>query len=174
MNDDSACMVKGYYHQTILRTAYLWLPVFAIVIFICSYFERFRFILYLSIVVATYAFIINQLKKKAVKVSFNTCEIQIDNNKIPLSIVENYYISLPLNELIILRIYVAGKNEALYLDKMQKENIKELLKQANISDKKILYDNYLQYGYLIFPFIGLFICAIIYKLHYYLQYGFAI
>jgi hypothetical protein len=163
---------KGYYHQTILRTAYLWLPVFAIVIFICSYFEKFRFILYLSVGAATYAFIIDQLKKKAVQINFSEGKIQIDNIPVPLSVVENYYISLPLNELIMLRVKTKQKNEAVYIDKEQQENIKEFFRNNNIHEKKISYDNYLQYGHLILPFVGLLICAVVYKLHYYIQYGF--
>ncbi|ANF49670.1 hypothetical protein A0O34_03550 [Chryseobacterium glaciei] len=163
---------KGYYHQTILRTAYLWLPVFAIVIFICSYFEKFRFILYLSVGGATYAFIIDQLKKKAVQINFSEGKIQIDNIPVALSAVENYYISLPLNELIMLRVKTKEKNEAVYVEKEQQENIKEFFRNNNIPEKKISYDNYLQYGHLILPFVGLLICAVVYKLHYYIQYGF--
>ena len=162
---------KGYDHQTIIKATYQWLPVFAVVIFLCSYFDRFRFILYLSVAAATYAFILNQLKKKSVILSFNTNEIRINDKTIQLSSVENYYISLPLNELIMLRLKVKEKNEAFYIEKEAKHNIEDFFKAKNIPIKKKSYDNYLQYGHLILPFVGLLICAAMYKLYQYIQYG---
>jgi len=172
MNKNFLFTSKGYHHQTIMKAAYQWLPVFAVVIFICSYFERFRFILYLSVGAATYAFILSQLKKKSVNLRFNTDEIQINDKDIQLSSVENYYISLPLNELIMVRLRVKEKNEAFYIEKEAKDNIEDFFKTKNIPIKKISYDNYLQYGHLILPVVGLLICAVMYKLYYYIQYGF--
>jgi hypothetical protein len=163
---------KGYDHQTIMKAAYRWLPIFAVMIFICSYFDRFRFILYLSVGTATYAFIINQLKKKSVDLRFNTNEILINDKAIQLSSVENYYISLPLNELIMLRLKVKEKNEAFYIAKEAKHNIDDFFEAKNIPMKKKSYDNYLKYGHLILPFVGLLICAAMYKLYQYVQYGF--
>ena len=163
---------KGYDHQTIMKTAYQWLPVFAVVIFLCSYFTRFRFILYLSVGAATYAFILNQLKKKSVIFSFNPNEILINDKDIQLSLIENYYISMPLNELILLRLKVKEKNEAFYIEKEAQFNIVEFFNAKNIPMKKTSYDNYLKYGHLILPFVGLLICAAMYKLYQYVQYGF--
>jgi len=164
--------VKGYYHQTVIKTAYLWLPIFAFVIFICSYFEKYRFILYISVVATTYAFILHQLKKKAVEINFGQDKITISSFEILISDLESYYISLPLNELIILRMRTRNSNESIYIDKDKKEIILKFLQQHRIAEKRISYDYYLQYGHLIMPFIGLLICAAMYKLYYYIQYGF--
>lgn len=150
--------------------AYLWLPVFAIIIFICSYFERFRFILFLTIGAATYKFILQQLTKKSTIITFDIHNIQMGDIHIPLSALQHYYISQPLNHLIILRVRTRDKNLSMYIEKQAKDHIEMLLKTANIPSKKIPYDNYLQFGHLILPFVGLAICAIAYKLCDYVQY----
>ncbi|MCA6068462.1 hypothetical protein JI747_014850 [Chryseobacterium sp. RG1] len=171
MNEKLPFTIKGYYHHTVLKTAYLWLPFFTIIILICSYFEKIRFILYLSVGAITYAFIINQLKKKAIPIKFNMDKIVINTIDIPLSAIENYHISVPLNELIMLRVKKKNKNEAVYIGKEEKEQIEEFFKNAHIPEKKISYDNYLQFGHLILPFVALIICGVMYKLYYYIQYG---
>lgn len=160
----------GYYHKTMMKTAYMWLPLFAIVILFCSYFDRFRFILYLSAGAGTYYFIMSQLKKKSVKVYFSAGTIKIDNIKIPRLTIENYYISLPLNKLIILRIQTDGKQEAVYIEKEQKDNVIHFFKKENVPERRISYDNYLQYGHLILPFLGLLVSAIAYDLFLFIKY----
>lgn len=167
-----AFSAKGYDHQTVIRTAYLWLPLFAVVIFVCSYFEKYRFILYISVVGATYAFILGQLKKKAVEVHFSKDKITINSTEIRLSDIKSYYISLPLNELIMLRIRTGSGDESIYIEKNKREGIMGFLREHHIPEEKISYDYYLQYGHLIMPFAGLLICAAMYKLYYYIQYGF--
>ncbi len=170
--NNRAFSAKGYYHQTVTRTAYVWLPLFAVVIFVCSYFEKYRFILYISVVGATYAFILGQLKKKAVEVNFSRDKITINSTEIRLSEIKSYYISLPLNELIVLRMRTGSGDESMYIDRNKREGIMEFLREHHIPEEKISYDYYLQYGHLIMPFVGLLICAAMYKLYYYIQYGF--
>ncbi|GEN77556.1 hypothetical protein [Chryseobacterium hagamense] len=169
---NKAFSARGYDHQTVIRTAYLWLPLFAVVIFVCSYFEKYRFILYISVVGATYAFILGQLKKKAVEVNFCKDKITVNSAEIRLSEIKSYYISLPLNELIVLRMRTGSGDKSIYIDKNKREHITEFLKVNHIPEEKISYDYYLQYGHLIMPFAGLLICAAMYKLYYYIQYGF--
>jgi hypothetical protein len=136
MNKDILFSARGYYHQTIIRTAYSWLPLFAVVILVCSYFDKLRFILYLPVVMATYALIINQLKKKSVQIKFMGSKIQINDKVLPLSDIDDYYISQPLNELIMLRMNVKGENEALYIDKESQGFIEEFLNEAKVGVKK--------------------------------------
>ncbi len=155
---------KGYPHKAVMRTAYLWLPVFAVVIFACSYHDKLRFILYATVTAATYAFILQQLKKKAVDVIFEEEQIIIADTAIPLSLVTEYHISLPLNELIIIRLKVNDRNESIYIDKDHREAIITYLARHHIPERKRTIDHYLQYGHLILPFIGLLICALMYQL----------
>lgn len=164
MQKTSHIFTLGYYHKTVMKTAYMWLPLFAIVILFCSFFDRLKFILYLSLGGAVYYFILNRLKKKLVQVKFNTNEIKIDEIKILRSTIENFHISLPLNKFIILRIQTNGKQEAVYISKEEKDKINFYFKKGNILEKKIPYDNYLRYGHLILPFIGLIISAVAYKI----------
>lgn len=56
--------LEGYLHRSIMKAAYLWLPFFAIIILICSYFENYRLMLYGSVVALSYSLIIQSLKKK--------------------------------------------------------------------------------------------------------------
>ncbi|HWW42743.1 MULTISPECIES: hypothetical protein, partial [unclassified Pedobacter] len=163
--------VKGYYYQTMMKTAYMWLPVFAIVILICSFFEKLRFVLYPTVVAATYTLIINQLKKKSIQVCFENDEIELNGIRIPISDIEEYYISLPLNELLMLRLKTKCKSEAVFLEKESKEAIEIFFSNVNIKSKKNGYDTYLKYSHLILPFAGLIICAVVYKLYNYIFYA---
>ncbi|ENV54110.1 hypothetical protein BSN82_04525 [Acinetobacter baylyi] len=164
--------VKGYLHRSMMKAAYLWLPFFAIIILICSYFENYRFMLYGSVVALTYSLIIQSLKKKTTDLQFTQNAILIGQKEIQLSSVKNYNISLALNRFIILRIQTQNENEAVYIDQKEDLKITQFLSNALIPKQKQSYDYFLQYDHLILPFVGLIICALMYKLSYYIQYGF--
>ncbi len=153
-----------------MQAAYLWLPVFAMVIFVCSYHEKLRFFLYATVIGATYAFILLQLKKKAIELVFEEEQIIIADAVIPLSQVKEYHISLPLNELITLRLKADNINKSFYISKEHREAIERYLARHHIPERKAAIDNYLQYGHLILPFFGLLICALMYKLYDHFRY----
>lgn len=92
--------------------------------------------------------------------------------EIQLSRIENYHISLALNRFIILRIQTQSRNEAIYIDQKEDLKITQFLSNALIPKQKQSYDYFLQYGHLILPFMGLIICALMFKLSYYIQHGF--
>lgn len=172
MNKTQPIVTKGYQYQAIMKAVYVWLPVFAVVIFVCSFSETFRFVLYVTVVSATYALILKQLKKKSIPVDFDQGKIQVNNNRIFLAEVEDYCITLPLNELFLLRLKTKEKQEVLYIEKEAKASVEDFFSQTNIPLKYTGYDTYLKYSHLILPFVGLFICAVMYKLFQYIQYGF--
>ncbi|WP_128330560.1 hypothetical protein [Apibacter sp. HY039] len=154
---------KAYNYSTMMKTAYLWLPVFTVVLFICFYFEKLRFFLFLTVGAATYGLILNQMKKKSIQIIFseNSITITIDKYTILLSDIENYHICLPLNELFMLRIKTKDKNLITYIGKEFKEEVEIFFKSTSIPESKTSYDTFLKYSHLILPFVGLFICLIV-------------
>ncbi|VXC15567.1 MULTISPECIES: hypothetical protein [Chryseobacterium] len=171
MNTQTITKGKAYYHDVIIKTAYLYLPIFAVIILICSFFEKFRFILYFTVVGVSYGFILNQLKKKYVNVEFDSENILLDEIIINTKDIESYYLSLPLNELLMLRIKIKNQKDlAVYIDKDLKMTIESFFNRNSIESVKENYDNYLKYGHLIFPFVGLIICAIVYSIYNYFKY----
>ncbi len=171
MNTQTITKGKAYYHDVIIKTAYLYLPIFAVIILVCSFFEKFRFILYFTVVGASYGFILNQLKKKYVNVEFDSENILLGEIIIYTKDIESYYLSLPLNELLMLRIKTKNQKDlAVYIDKDLKMTIESFFNRNSIESVKENYDNYLKYGHLIFPFVGLIICAIVYSIYNYFKY----
>lgn len=171
MNTQTITKGKAYYHDVIIKTAYLYLPIFAVIILICSFFEKFRFILYFTVVGASYGFILNQLKKKYVNIEFDSENILLGEIIINTKDIESYYLSLPLNELLMLRIKTKNQKDlAVYIDKDLKMTIESFFNRNSIESVKENYDNYLKYGHLIFPFVGLIICAIVYSIYNYFKY----
>lgn len=171
MNTQTITKGKAYYHDVIIKTAYLYLPIFAVIILVCSFFEKFRFILYFTVVGASYGFILNQLKKKYVNVEFDSENILLGEIIINTKDIESYYLSLPLNELLMLRIKTKNQKDlAVYIDKDLKMTIESFFNRNSIESVKKNYDNYLKYGHLIFPFVGLIICAIVYSIYNYFKY----
>lgn len=171
MNTQTITRGKAYYHDVIIKTAYLYLPIFAVIILVCSFFEKFRFILYFTVVGASYGFILNQLKKKYVNVEFDSENILLGEIIINTKDIESYYVSLPLNELLMLRIKTKNQKDlAVYIDKDLKMTIESFFNKNSIESVKENYDNYLKYGHLIFPFVGLIICAIVYSIYNYFKY----
>lgn len=171
MNTQTITKGKAYYHDVIIKTAYLYLPIFAVIILVCSFFEKFRFILYFTVVGASYGFILNQLKKKYVNVEFDSENILLGEIIINTKDIESYYLSLPLNELLMLRIKTKNQKDlVVYIDKDLKMTIESFFNRNSIESVKENYDNYLKYGHLIFPFVGLIICAIVYSIYNYFKY----
>ena len=173
MNTQTITKGKAYYHNVVIKTAYLYLPIFSIVVLVASFFEKLRFILYFTAVGATYGFILNQLKKKNINIEFNSENIFLGDHIINIKDIDSYYLSLPLNELLMLRIKTKNQdNIAIYIDKDLKLTIESFFDKNSIKSIKENYDNYLKYGHLIFPFIGLGICAIIYSIYNFFKYKF--
>lgn len=171
MNTQTITKGKAYYHDVIIKTAYLYLPIFAVIILVCSFFEKFRFILYFTVVGASYGFILNQLKKKYVNIEFDSENILLGEIIINTKDIESYYLSLPLNELLMLRIKTKNQKDlAVYIDKDLKMTIESFFNRNSIESVKENYDNYLKYGHLIFPFVGLIISAIVYSIYNYFKY----
>ena len=156
---------KAYNYSTMMKTAYLWLPVLSVILFFCSYFEKLRFFLYLTVGAATYGLILNQMKKKSIQIIFSNSSITIDKNTVPLSEIENYHICLPLNELFMLRIKTKGKNLITYIGKECKEEVEVFFKSTSIPENKTAYDTFFIYSHLILAFAILFIGLGIYFIY---------
>ncbi|MDH6252789.1 hypothetical protein M2347_002516 [Chryseobacterium sp. H1D6B] len=161
---------KAYYHSVVMKTAYLYLPVLALIILISSFFEKIRFILYFTAVGASYGFILNQLKKKNINIEFTSQSILLGTHTINVQDIQSYYLSLPLNELLMLRIKTIDNDIAVYIDKDLKTTVESFFIKNSIVSIKENYDNYLKYGHLILPLAGIGICAVIYSFYSYFEY----
>ncbi|MGH1520388.1 hypothetical protein [Chryseobacterium sp. JK1] len=165
MSSQALSKGKGYYHSVVTKTAYLYLPLFAVIVLVCTIFEKLRFILYCTVVGASYTFILNQLKKKSIDIEFSSDHIALDSCIIPIEDIQSYYLSLPLNQLLMLRIKTKNKDIPIYIDKDLKTVIESFFEKHSIRPLKEGYDNYLKYGHLIMPFAGLFICGFVYSIY---------
>ena len=87
-----------------IKMAYGYLPIFSIIVLVCSAFEKLKFFLYLTVVGATYGYILNQMKKKHIMIEFGADDIVLDQAKYNFKNIDSYYLFLPLNELLMLRI----------------------------------------------------------------------
>lgn len=162
---------KAYYHQQMIKMAYVYLPIFSIIVLVCSAFDKLRFFLYLTVVGASYGYILNQMKKKHIMIEFRENDIMVDKSSYNFKDIESYHLSLPLNELLMLRIRTQGQKDlAIYVDKDLRETIEIFFNKHSIKSQKISYDNYLQYGHLIFGILCICLCGLmltIYNFFYY-------
>ncbi|MFY1047410.1 hypothetical protein [Chryseobacterium sp. GP-SGM7] len=172
MNTKTITEGKAYYHNVVFKTAYMYLPVFSIVVLLVSFFEKLRFILYFTVVGVTYGYILQQLKKKHVIVDFRADDIIIDRTSFNYRDIDSYHLSLPLNDLLMLRLRTKEQKDiAIYVDKNLKESISFYFNNHSIRNVKITYDHYLQYGHAIFLVLYLIICLLIYSLYNYVYYN---
>ena len=171
MNAQKQVTGKAYSHKQIIRMAYSYLPVFSIILLICSAFDKLRFFLYITVVGATYGYILQQMKKKHSHIEFKSDDITIDQTTYNFRDIESFYLSLPLNELLMLRIRTnENRDVAIYIDKNLKKTIENFFNNHSISSNKTDYDSYLQYGHLLLAFTSLLICflaLIVYNFVYY-------
>lgn len=171
MNTQTVTKGKAYHHNVVIKTAYLYLPIFAIVVLVASFFEKLRFILYFTAVGATYGFILNQLKKKNINIEFESENIFLGDKTINSKDIDSYYLSLPLNELLMLRVKIKNQdNIATYIDQDLKLTVESFFDRNSIKPVKENYDNYLKYGHLILAFVCLGICFLMYSLYNYVYY----
>lgn len=164
-------MGKAYYHQQMIKMAYAYLPIFSIIVLVCSAFEKLRFFLYLTVVGASYGYILNQMKKKHIIIEIGTNDIILDQTRYNFKDIDSYYLSLPLNELLMLRIRTKDQKDlAVYVDKDLRETIESFFNNHSIKSQKISYDNYLKYGHLILPIISIILCGLMYGLYNFIYY----
>jgi len=166
MNVQKQSIGKAYYHQQMIKMTYAYLPIFSLIVLVCSAFEKLRFFLYLTVVGATYGYILNQMKKKHVMIEFKENDIMVDKTSYNFKDIESYHLSLPLNELLMLRIRTIDKKYlAVYVDKDLKQTIEMFFNKHFIISHKTNHDNYLQYGHLIFSLLCIFLCGMMYALY---------
>ena len=164
MSNQKQNIGKAYYHQQMIKMAYTYLPIFSIIVLVCSAFEKLKFFLYVTVVGATYGYILNQMKKKHIMIEFETDDIVLDQAKYNFKDIGSYYLSLPLNELLMLRIRTKDqKDMAVYVDKDLKTTVENFFNNHTIKSQKINYDNYLQYGHAIFLILYIAICLLLYS-----------
>lgn len=171
MNVQNQNIGRAYYHQQMIKMAYTYLPVFAIIVLVCSAFEKLRFFLYLTVVGASYGYILNQMKKKHIIIEIGANDIILDQTSYNFKDIDSYYLSLPLNELLMLRMRTKNqKDVAVYVDKNLKNAIENFFNNHFIKSQKVNYDNYLQYGHAIFLVLYMAICFLLYITYNYIYY----
>lgn len=162
---------KVYEYNTMMKTSLLLLPVFSVVAVISNMFGNLRYILMLTLASATFWGIIGKLKKKFVFIKLGENTISINNKKLHVSEIENYFTCLPLNELFMLRITTKNGKEVFYIKKKFRTEIENVMNNYHIPFKKTNNDIWLKYSHLKFAFICLFISFIIHSLFQRLMYS---
>ncbi len=75
MNVQNQNIGRAYYHQQMIKMASTYLLVFSIIVLVCSAFEKLRFFLYLTVVGASYGYILNQMKQKHIIIEIGANDI---------------------------------------------------------------------------------------------------
>lgn len=162
---------KVYEYNTMMKTSLLLLPVFSIVAVISNMFGNLRYILMLTLASTTFWGIIGRLKKKFVFIKLGENTISIDNKKLYVIEIENYFTCLPLNEMFMLRITTKNGKEVFYIKKEFRTEIENVMNNYHIPFKKTNNDIWLKYSHLKFAFLYMFICFVIFIIYKQLKYS---
>lgn len=138
--------VKAYNYKIIQKYILYSIPILILGIYISSLLSS-KIILWGNMLIfgTIYWGVIELVQKKEVAIFLNDMELKIEDEKIPCSGIEHYYLSKVTNELLGLR--VKTKENKMYIYFTDLENKKLLMKyfnSNNVIEKKRVIDNYIR------------------------------
>lgn len=138
--------VKAYNYKIIQKYILYSIPILILGIYISSLLSS-KIILWGNMLIfgTIYWGVIELVQKKEVAIFLNDMELKIEDEKIPFSVIEHYYLSKVTNELLGLR--VKTKENKMYIYFTDLENKKLLMKyfnSNNVIEKKRVIDNYIR------------------------------
>lgn len=138
--------VKAYNYKKIQKYILYSIPILILGIYISSLLSS-KIILWGNMLIfgTIYWGVIELVQKKEVAIFLNDMELKIEDEKIPCSVIEHYYLSKVTNELLGLR--VKTKENKMYIYFTDLENKKLLMKyfnSNNVIEKKKVIDNYIR------------------------------
>ena len=145
--------VKAYNYKIIQKYILYSIPILILGIYISSLLSS-KIILWGNMLIfgTIYWGVIELVQKKEVAIFLNDMELKIEDEKIPCSVIEHYYLTKVTNELLGLR--VKTKENKMYIYFTDLENKKLLMKyfnSNNVIEKKRVIDNYIRlFNFVIF------------------------
>lgn len=138
--------VKAYNYKIIQKYILYSIPILILGIYISSLLSS-KIILWGNMLIfgTIYWGVIELVQKKEVAIFLNDMELKIEDEKIPCSVIEHYYLTKVTNELLGLR--VKTKENKMYIYFTDLENKKLLMKyfnSNNVIEKKIAIDSYIR------------------------------
>lgn len=138
--------VKAYNYKIIQKYILYSIPILILGIYISSLLSS-KIILWGNMLIfgTIYWGVIELVQKKEVAIILNDMELKIEDEKIPCSVIEHYYLSKVTNKLLGLR--VKTKENKMYIYFTDLENKKLLMKyfnSNNVIEKKRVIDNYIR------------------------------
>ncbi len=158
---------KAYEYNTIMRLFAILFPIFMVIVAVASAFGKFRYLLYFTIVAATYRTFLNKLKKKIIFINFTERSLNVNSKEIFFADIENYHICLPLRKYFMLRLKTTHKKEVFYISVDNREEIEKLMTDRNLIFNKTKNDLWLKYSppiiFLLLYLITLYIIMFVYN-----------
>ena len=138
--------VKAYNYKIIQKYILYSIPILILGIYISSLLSS-KIILWGNMLIfgTIYWGVIELVRKKEVTIFLDDMELKIEDEKIPFSVIEHYYLSKVTNKLLGLR--VKTKENKMYIYFTDLENKKLLMKyfnSNNVIEKKRVIDNYIR------------------------------
>ncbi|WP_303848551.1 hypothetical protein [Apibacter mensalis] len=138
--------VKAYNYKIIQKYILYSIPILILGIYISSLLSS-KIILWGNMLIfgTIYWGVIELVRKKEVTIFLDDMELKIEDEKIPFSVIEHYYLSKVTNKLLGLR--VKTKENKIYIYFTDLENKKLLLEyfnSNNVIEKKIAIDSYIR------------------------------
>lgn len=138
--------VKAYNYKIIQKYILYSIPILILGIYISSLLSS-KIILWGNMLIfgTIYWGVIELVRKKEVTIFLDDMELKIEDDKIPFSIIEHYYLSKVTNKLLGLRVKTKENKMYIYFTDLEnKKLLMEYFNSNNIIEKKRAIDTYIR------------------------------
>ena len=138
--------VKAYNYKIIQKYILYSIPILILGIYISSLLSS-KIILWGNMLIfgTIYWGVIELVQKKEVAIFLNDMELKIEDEKIPFSVIEHYYLSKVTNKLLGLRVKTKENKMYIYFTDLEnKKLLMEYFNSNNIIEKKRAIDTYIR------------------------------
>lgn len=138
--------VKAYNYKIIQKYILYSIPILILGIYISSLLSS-KIILWGNMLIfgTIYWGVIELVGKKEVTIFLDDMELKIEDEKIPFSVIEHYYLSKVTNKLLGLRVKTKKNKMYIYFTDLEnKKLLMEYFNSNNIIEKKRAIDSYIR------------------------------
>ena len=138
--------VKAYNYKIIQKYILYSIPILILGIYISSLLSS-KIILWGNMLIfgTIYWGVIELVRKKEVTIFLDDMELKIEDEKIPFSVIEHYYLSKVTNKLLGLRVKTKENKMYIYFTDLEnKKLLMEYFNSNNIIEKKRAIDTYIR------------------------------
>lgn len=139
--------VKAYNYKIIQKYILYSIPILILGIYISSLLSS-KIILWGNMLIfgTIYWGVIELVRKKEVTIFLDDMKLKIEDEKIPFSVIEHYYLSKVTNKLLGLRVKTKKNKMYIYFTDLEnKKLLMEYFNSNNIIEKKRAIDSYIKF-----------------------------